>query len=289
MSLLNVIPGFTALSDQVFTRNVNEYDNLRPSHHLHTIIIYGWSNGTARNVAKFTDGYTAIFPHSRQIAVLTPIAKAMFANSHQRTAAMFPVIDTLGALDGPDDASILVQAMSNTGGVNYSATLYAFRERYGRLMPHQLLVFDSTPGSFTLSWPTLQRWSRAMSIGTANSLPWPATVTQCLCGSFLLINVFAGWLLGREAAGAFAMRIIDDASYQMKEVRRLYLYSQEDDLVAYEDIEHYAAESRQKGYRLRAEVFKGSGHVGHMRMYPEKYWKAVIGAWTWTGEGSEIS
>jgi hypothetical protein len=287
MSSSNAFSDSKALSDQVFIRDLGENDTLRPSHHPHTIIIYGWGNGTARNVAKFADGYIALFPQSRQIIILTPIAKAMFANSHQRTVAMLPVVDALGALDGPGDSSILVQAMSNTGGVNYSATLYAFRERYGRPLPHQLLVFDSTPGSFTLSWPTLQRWSRAMSIGTANSFPWPVGLTQCLCGLFLLMNVFAGWLLGREAAGAFAMRITDDASYQMKQVKRLYLYSKEDDLIAYEDIEQCAAESRQKGYVLRTEIFEGSGHVGHMRMHSQKYWSAVSRAWNWTGGSQE--
>ncbi|CRK19694.1 hypothetical protein BN1723_011967 [Verticillium longisporum] len=106
----------------------------------------------------------------------------------------------------------------------------------------------------------------------------------CLWGSFLTVNVLAGWCVGREAAGAFALRVTDDDAFETKDARRLYLYSKEDDLITSDDVEMYMAESRQKGYQLRAELFDGSGHVGHMRMHPEKYWKAIADAWAWANE-----
>ncbi|KAF3347328.1 Calcium-transporting ATPase 3 [Verticillium dahliae VDG2] len=242
-------PGFTALSEQVFVREAPVSDAPRPAGQPHTVMLYGWGDGTARNVQKYTDGYAALFPHARQIAVLSPIAKAMFNSAAARAVAMTPVVDTLGALDTDDDGNadadaILVEAMSNTGA----------------------------------------RWSRAMTIGTAAWFPWPFAVTQCLWGSFLTVNVLAGWCVGREAAGAFALRVTDDDAFETKDARRLYLYSKEDDLITSDDVEMYMAESRQKGYQLRAELFDGSGHVGHMRMHPEKYWKAIADAWAWANE-----
>ncbi|PNH36857.1 hypothetical protein VD0004_g9908 [Verticillium dahliae] len=149
-------------------------------------------------------------------------------------------------------------------------------------MPHQLLVFDSTPGSPWLTWPSLQRWSRAVTISTANWFPWPFGVTQCIWGFILTVKVFAGWCVGREAAGAFALRVIDDENFETREARRLYLYSKEDDLITSDDIEMYIAESRQKGYQIRVEMFEGSGHVGHMRMHPQCYWKSIADSWDWT-------
>ncbi|EGY23352.1 hypothetical protein VD0002_g8917 [Verticillium dahliae] len=149
-------------------------------------------------------------------------------------------------------------------------------------MPHQLLVFDSTPGSPWLTWPSLQRWSRAVTISTANRFPWPFGVTQCIWGFILTVKVFAGWCVGREAAGAFALRVIDDENFETREARRLYLYSKEDDLITSDDIEMYIAESRQKGYQIRVEMFEGSGHVGHMRMHPQCYWKSIADSWDWT-------
>ncbi|KAG7141053.1 hypothetical protein HYQ45_002302 [Verticillium longisporum] len=285
-------PGFTALSEQVFVREAPVSDGPRPAGQPHTVMLYGWGDGTARNVQKYTDGYAALFPHARQIAVLSPIAKAMFNSAAARAVAMTPVVDTLGALDTDDDGNadadaILVEAMSNTGAVNFSATLDAFAARHGRPLPHRLLVLDSTPGSPWLTWPSLQRWSRAMTIGTAAWFPWPFAVTQCLWGSFLTVNVLAGWCVGREAAGAFALRVTDDDAFETKDARRLYLYSKEDDLITSDDVEMYMAASRQKGYQLRAELFDGSGHVGHMRMHPEKYWKSIADAWAWTNEESK--
>ncbi|KAF3360843.1 N(4)-(beta-N-acetylglucosaminyl)-L-asparaginase [Verticillium dahliae VDG1] len=142
-------PGFTALSEQVFVREAPVSDGPRPAGQPHTVMLYGWGDGTARNVQKYTDGYAALFPHARQIAVLSPIAKAMFNSAAARAVAMTPV---------------------------------------------------------------------------------------------------------------------------------------EDDLITSDDVEMYMAESRQKGYQLRAELFDGSGHVGHMRMHPEKYWKAIADAWAWANE-----
>ncbi|KAM0278797.1 hypothetical protein ACHAQH_004988 [Verticillium albo-atrum] len=277
-------PGFTALSEQVFVREATLNDAPRPAGQPHTVLIYGWGDGTARNVQKYTDGYAVLFPHARQIAILSPIAKAMFNNSAARAMAMTPVVDALGALDGQGDDAILIEVMSNTGAVNYSATLDGFTARHARPMPHKLLVLDSTPGSPWLTWPSLQRWSRAMTIGTANWFPWPFGVTQCIWGSFLTVNVLAGWCVGREAAGAFALRVTDDETFETKDAKRLYLYSKEDDLITSDDVEMYIAESRQKGYQMRAELFDGSGHVGHMRMHPQKYWKSIADAWEWTNE-----
>lgn len=85
--------------------------------------------------------------------------------------------------------------------------------------------------------------------------------------------------MGRQTPGAWSVQAVNQKEFESTGARRLYLYSKEDDLILWEDIEQHAAETRQLGRGVDAEVFGGSGHVGHMRMHPEQYWGAVARSW----------
>ncbi|KAI5458524.1 hypothetical protein BGZ63DRAFT_362399 [Mariannaea sp. PMI_226] len=275
-----LIPGFVAVSDQVLVREDAD-DSKRSADHPHVILIFGWGDCLPKHVAKYADGYNQLFPHSKQVVILAPISKAFFSNLERRTSSMVPVrkfIDSIQTSDG-SSPTILAHAMSNTGGTNYAATLNAYQEKHNQPLPHQLLVLDSTPGSPYMTWENMKRWSWAMTVGTAAWFPWPSFVTQSIWGTVLLANIFFEMFIGREPAAVFSIRAVDDETYETKESRRLYLYSKEDDLIPYQDIERYRAEATQKGYATDGEMFEGTGHVGHMRAFPEKYWKAIAESW----------
>lgn len=276
------IPGFTALSDQVFVRNPEASDEPAPDGHPDVVMVYGWGDGLPKHVAKYAEGFRVIYPRAKQILVLSPISKAMFNDLGQRSQLMMPVVKELFP-EGPDaegvPKTILAHTMSNTGAVNYAATANAFKELYKAPFPHQLLSMDSTPGSTTLSWSNLVRWSRAMALGTAGFFPWPFSVTQSIWAFFLLINGTYEGLIGRESAGGWSRRAANDDAYEAKGARKLYMYSKEDDLIGWEDIEEHVAETRKLGWQADVEVFEGSGHVGHMRMHGEQYWKAITESW----------
>jgi hypothetical protein len=61
--------------------------------------------------------------------------------------------------------------------------------------------------------------------------------------------------------------------------RRLYLYSDADDMIPAEEVEAHAAEAKVRGLEVRMEKFEGSPHVAHARTYPERYWGAVRKIW----------
>ncbi|KAM4063106.1 PaxU [Hirsutella rhossiliensis] len=267
------IPGFSALSDQVFVRPGSV--DVKPStSDPDTVIIYGWGDGQGRHVAKYADGYRRLFPHAKQVVVLSPIIKGMFSDLRQRSEYMVPVVEAMG-----DEDSALVHAMSNTGAANYAATLHAYRLRNNEALPHQLLIMDSTPGSTDLTPSNVMRWSRAMAMGTASWFPWPTAVTQAIWGVFLCVHSLYWWMLGRESAGAWSRRAVNDERYEAKGARKLYMYSKEDELISWEDIERHAAETKERGWEAEAELFQGSGHVGHMRQSPAQYWTAIGRAW----------
>lgn len=279
------LPGFTSLSDQVLVREGEPSDPstaAATAHHPEVVVIYGWGDVIPKHIVKFSDGFRAIYPHSKQIVVFAPISRAMGSSLEIRTKFMEPVVREIFP-NGPDEPGapkkILLHAMSNTGAINYASTLNYFKEQYGKPFPHQLISMDSTPGSTVLTWDNLVRWSRAMAIGTAGWFPWPFVVTQSIWGVFLLLNRLKEMALGHLHPGEWSRRHVMEETWETKSALKLYMYSKADDLIAWEDVEIHAAQSRERGYETDVEVFEGSGHVGHMRAHPEKYWKSIQEAW----------
>ncbi|KAI6780625.1 DUF829-domain-containing protein [Emericellopsis cladophorae] len=276
-------PGFKPLSEQVFVREPAGDAAIKPApDHPDVVLVYGWGDGIPKHVVKYADGFQTVYPAAKQIVVLSPISKAMFSTLAERSLQMAPVVQELfpdGAHVDDSRRRILVHTMSNTGAVNYAATINRFKDVYSRPFPHTLFIMDSTPGSVAITWDNLKRWSRAMSLGMAKFFPWPFVVTQGIFLVFLFINNLVEQATGRESAGGWSRRASLNKEWEAIGARKLYMYSKEDDLINYEDIEVHAAEAKQLGWKVDVEVFEGSGHVGHMRLHAAQYWTAIAESW----------
>ncbi|OAQ97800.1 hypothetical protein LLEC1_02556 [Akanthomyces lecanii] len=281
------IPGFHNLSDQVLVRDGEVGAAKDATTSPDVVAIYGWGDCLPQHVAKYADGFRALFPRAKQIVVLSPIAKAMFTSREQRRGHMTPVVNHLfgssdaghGAGIAQRDSKILIHAMSSTGAINFAATLDAYSERSKRPMPHTLFIMDSTPGGTNLTWVNLKRWSRAMALGTAKWFPWPFVATQSVWALFLLLNTLYLWVRRQQHAGAWSRIASNQEAFATKHARRLYMYSKDDDLIGYKDIEEHASDSEKLGYAVDTKEFAGSGHVGHMRLHSEDYWAAIQQSW----------
>ncbi|KAF3390596.1 hypothetical protein F1880_008967 [Penicillium rolfsii] len=282
-------PGFTPLSDRIYLRNAtntNTTTKPAPPTPPTTIVIFGWGDGMPKHVSKYADGYHALYPSAR---ILVAISKTFHASNqplNDRIQAMMPIIDTVFPTPTGDGGNspkerLLLHVMSNTGGIFVAAALAAYQERHGteKALPHELLVCDSTPGGLVFS-AQVGRWSRAMAVGTAKMFPWPFIVTQALWWVFLWGNYLWERIKGTEPSGVWANRVSNDEQTATRSASRLYLYSKEDEIVWYEDLEENVAQVKRLGYRaVDMEMFEGSPHVGHMRMHPEQYWNRISGCW----------
>ncbi|KAL2801830.1 hypothetical protein BJX63DRAFT_416507, partial [Aspergillus granulosus] len=288
-------PGFTALSDQIFVRGgtpTSEKILIPNQNHVRTLIIFAWGDAQPKHVTKYADGFRALYPSAKQIAVLSPIYKALWRTMGQRIEAMKPILDevfdpTTCKGDDHDGSGILVHVMSNTGGIAYAATLHAYRNKYGRPFPHQLVVLDSTPGSTDLTFENMKRFALAMALGTAKWFPWPFFVTRGLWAMFLYVLNLMEKVLGRTSAGAESVRTVETPELASMDTRRLYLYGKQDGIILWSDIEKHVAKIRDRGWKYDCHVFEESGHVDHMRKSPVVYWKAVQDAWEDASRASE--
>ncbi|OLN87306.1 Transmembrane protein 53-B [Colletotrichum chlorophyti] len=277
-------PGFTALSDQVFVREGTglQAGGTPSPEHPRVVIIYGWGDALPKHVTKYAEGFRVLYPHAKQIAVLSPIAKILRQDLQARVDSMDPVIEAAypsPEATGPDESAVLVHVMSNTGGMSFASTVYGYQQKFNRPMPYRLCTLDSTPGGTSLYAGNVGRWSLAMALGTANWFPWPFAFTQFLMVLFLVANDVFERLTGRESVPKFSTRIMRNPTYVPKFAHKLYLYSKEDPIILWSDIEVDMAAAREIGQAADAVIFQGSGHVGHMRQFPEKYWNAIAAAW----------
>lgn len=299
------IEGFRNVNETTFIRErTPEDDAALPSDHPDTIVIFGWGDCLPKHVAKYSNGYRELYPHSRYIIVLSPIAQSVFKDLPERTESMMPVAKLFPApsawssdanrkpgTESDSDSSsnenfaaprILIQCMSNTGGITYADTLTAYRKLHGVGLPQQLVVYDSTPGSPFFSMVNLQRWSRAMTVGLGPKLPKfpPAkAAAQVACGAYLCGRFGVDKFVGREPAGVYATRAMSTPDLCPTASNKLYLYGTDDEIILPQDVEGFIKQSREIGYHAEAEKFEGSGHVGHMREHPERYWAAIANAW----------
>lgn len=118
-----------------------------------------------------------------------------------------------------------------------------------------------------------------MTAGTSASFPWPVVITQALWYAFLCENWAWEKLRGTEPSGVWANRILNDQTVSSADAARLYVYSKEDAIIWWEDLEINVAEAKRLGYSIYLEMFHGSPHVGHMRLNPSRYWQRISTCW----------
>lgn len=282
------LPGFTKISKVVYlycpTRNSSASSS--PSSPK-LIVLAGWMGAREPHLAKYTTRLQSLYPDSPIVVLRSFVYHfTIKVSSHPKeVAAAVPVIKSIMAdyPEGEEDGkpSMLVHLFSNGG----SAALRHLREQYaaaspsggpgGSRLPRHVTVYDSAPGKF--------QWQRSVTafMASAARMAAPArlamlVVVNCLFALYWAAHVPWGrpgyldrtWLAHNDRAGNAA------------EVRRAYIYSDEDALVDSRDIEEHAASAKQNGFVVAAlEKFVGSAHVAHVRVDEARYWAVVKDAW----------
>ncbi|KAA8630641.1 hypothetical protein SMACR_08719 [Sordaria macrospora] len=205
-----------------------------------------------------------------------------------------------------EDPELLIHLFSNGGSSQLLSLHHYLLSRSSlqlRLPPH-LVIFDSAPGQMAY-FPSYLALSHVLlpPASRARFPLWlftPATLQRVLIGPLIHLWVSFLWtcnFLGRfvpflskleSPLGRLAREQNDTSPNKGRAERergRMYIYSEGDELVNWKDVEGHMDEARQRGVRVRAEKFEGTGHVGHARGAGNdgRYW-GCVGSF-WEGEG----
>lgn len=244
------------------------------------LIIFGaWMGAANQHIAKYTVRIQAIYPSSPILLIKS--LPHHFTWVHSLEKEILPAIPVIRSILGPgagDPAhpELLMHLFSNGGS---SAKFYLYRAMASTakpgesaVLPANVTVYDSCPGRFS--------YGRSM---TAFTIGLPALWKVLLAPFFhtLIVAYFLAYQAMRrpDPLRQFALGH-NDRARNGGEARRAYVYSDADALVGADAVEAHIAEAKAAGFVVaRAENFKVTPHVAHMRSDEERYWGVVRELW----------
>lgn len=253
------------------------------------IFVGAWMDARDVHIAKYIARYQALYPTAQILLVKCPIKH--IRQPSVAAKAIVPAVPIIREAVGGSDATaahqkqpeLLVHVFSNGG----SSSLYHLYAAYAAtasssdaVLPLHTTVFDSAPGRWTFG-----RMVAALRASVPPRTSWVLRVLV-LAPLFRAMTVvywllyFAPWP-GRDGRMEPLARY--SASHndpvRVREARRAYIYSEEDELVGADAVEDHAAEAEAKGFKVRTERFAGSKHVAHVRLDETRYWEVVEQTW----------
>ncbi|KAL3494362.1 hypothetical protein BJX62DRAFT_223339 [Aspergillus germanicus] len=251
------------------------------------IILCTWLGGASpRRIAKYTAGYAKFFPTASILLITTTIAeitvKSFAAVKERLKPARGFISQYLGVNGKGGDTSrpVLLHIFSH-GGSNIGTQLVrsiredsiAKHERF--ISALRLVIFDCCPGDSSF---TRQYNAAAVSLPPAENYP-----IQNLLGKAILYPSI-GLLSVLQAAGVMSdvegLRAeLNEPSLFGSSARRLYVYSVEDEMVRWEDVERHMEEGRGREYLVHGEKFERGAHCALVMLDEERYWGSVQRAW----------
>lgn len=257
------------------------------------IVLCTWLGGaTPRTVSKYVTGYRQMFPNAAILLVgarFSEITVTPFSVMQARLKPARNIIRRfISARQGKP--SILWHIFSN-GGLNTAVQLVLMVKRRHinfaessasheimQAAEHALdfavrgVILDCCPGDDT--------FDKTYSAATA-SLP-RTQLSQTLGKAILYPTIYvlltlqnAGYM---SSLGDLARGLNNSAIFGMP-VRRLYLYSESDEVVDWQFVEEHMALAKEKGFDVRGEMISGGSHCGLIRGNAARYWMCIEKFW----------
>ncbi|KAK6439373.1 hypothetical protein LTR95_004420 [Oleoguttula sp. CCFEE 5521] len=241
-----------------------------PQDPVSLIVLCSWMSAPRRPIAKYITPYRTLHPSAEILVIETSAQDAIVTSLAARRRILQPAVDVIAkhASKPGEPSRTILHAFSNGGGACAAllATMLSFADRP---RAWKVTILDSCPSTFQYS-----------TFITAVSLSFPragvlgylslAAVHLLACITVININVFGGDLIEGVRA------TWNEATVFAKEIPRLYLYSDADELVGWQDVEKHAEDAKAKGYeRVEMKKFEGSRHCAHAMTFGKEYWSLV--------------
>ncbi|KAK2616256.1 hypothetical protein QQS21_000891 [Conoideocrella luteorostrata] len=248
------------------------------------IILCTWLGGaTPRRVSKYVAGYHERYPSSALLVVTTRIADITVLPLSALHARLQPARDAIRRIAvtqvGGQDPSMLLHIFSH-GGCNTALQLMHSLQYEKDLdpsfnLPSHLygVIFDCCPGdgsfgrAYNAAAASLPNAYLAKTIGKVLLVPFVSTIT--------LLQY-----LGAMSSITDLRRELNSPDIFGTTARRMYLYSSEDQVVQWQDVEsHLEAAKSVSEHAVTGIRFADSAHCAIIREQSETYWKAIHDFW----------
>ncbi|KAL1897925.1 hypothetical protein Sste5346_003777 [Sporothrix stenoceras] len=204
---------------------------------------------------------------------------------------------------------ILVHTLSNGGCLILGQIYNAIDPEHIRCLPAHVTVYDSCPGHFRFAgaatafstgldraplakklvfYPAIYFlvFTMLVRIRTERLFAWFGGVSRWLLSTLFGVKPSPKPPGPTRALNPWTPHNVNTVfGGNRREVRRSYIYSNQDKIILSMDVEEHANEAKGLGFTI-AEMaeFPGSAHVAHARHDPARYWKTIKDLWVGKSE-----
>ena len=275
MALPSPLSGFSRVNETVYFYQPSkqeraEENTVRSANAPDIILLLSWAGAPVKAAAKYTAHYQTAYPSSSIVLVTTSFRDVLL---HTETAQQKPLAPVLQFMADKPDAKILVHLFSNGGSYKLVELAKAYRRAHGSVLPVQAIAFDSAPGRAEFGSA-----GRAMAAGLPK--PWYLYyLGRAVIFLYLVLLTTYTEVTRGEILITRMWRALNDTSLITTKARRLYIFSEADQMVNAEDIVIHGRSAQKQGYDVELQEFPGSKHVTHMMMDSARYWSLVSKLW----------
>jgi Eukaryotic protein of unknown function (DUF829) len=248
------------------------------------ILFFSWTSASPRPISKYTTDYIELFPDVPIMVVTTTLSDLAFRSEHHKQQVLAPAVEYITSRHL--DLNIHVHCFSEGGSHKSIQFTKAFLAKTGKKLPVTSLCLDSTSGDHQY-----HRIARAFRLSLPpNCLLWALGLMFAYLMLTFLWCFYAIYGPNKNLMTRIRRGLEDQRLWDTEHIPRCYLYSKNDTLIKWQDVEKHARKAEDKGVPVLLATFQDSNHCHHVREDGEKYWSAV--RWTLqrsgaTNEGEE--
>ena len=274
------LPGLTQIGPSVYS-SVPRHERRDPSA-PNLVVICSWMAAHSTHITKYITGYQTLFPTAPILLIRSEAPDIIYRSKATLRRRLEPAIDLVRSICAkePSRPEILLHVFSNGGSHQAINLLQNYQSAVGQGFPIHAKILDSCPGrgNFKRSYLALSApFDRQPGY---LRLPSSLAVVIILCIHWVLVT-----LLRFENPIKTIRQGLND-KHLTRETKRVYIYSDADRMVNWQEVEDHAADARSEGFAVDLERFEGSGHAAHVRVGGgERYWQIVKDLWTESSKG----
>ena len=240
------------------------------------VVLCSWMAAHPTHITKYITGYQSLFPTAQILLIRSEAPDIIYRSAATLRRRIQPALDIVRSTctKGPSRPEILLHVFSNGGSHQATNLLRTYLSTVGQRFPIHAKILDSCPGRGNLKRSYLALSAPFDRQPVYLRLPSILAVVIILCIHWLLVTS----LLFENPIETIRRGLNDENV--ARETRRVYIYSDADRMVHWQEVEDHAADAKSKGFSLELERFEGSGHAAHVRVGGGgRYWQIVRDLW----------
>ena len=222
------------------------------------VALLGWNSAQDKHLAKYSEIYEKKGFDTVRISA-NPVSTMIFLHRAKNVAQN--LLDILVEMKSDQDCSIIIHAFS-MGGFN----VYHFMRQAILSLGHQHFNSIHIIGCIFDSCPHFPSMHSTLSVQSSILQNIPNPLAKVVAWIGLGVVYPLAFLLSPHIK-----RLIPDNINSPLGCPELFLYSDADHLIPYDDVKTFLKAHEEKGINVFSKVMKGSAHVQHLRNYPEDY------------------